>query len=306
MIFAAPPIVVVDEAPPASAHAFTRSTPEGTWSAMPIPLVPSANGPLPIASELDVATRAWRAAPCASVSFAIAAPRDVSAADDGTNVVIWETVAWPATLQTNAPAQTVLHVDGAGHFRDADIHLNAVDYAWSVDGVPGTVDLRGILTHELGHVLGLGHSSDPNATMFASTSDPASWRSLEADDIAGVCALYPGAGRAECNASDPCPSPYSCVAARCERDQDGGVAPDARDAATTSDAGTPDAGDAGALPAPALASGGGCATAARADDGNENAAASLLAAALACVTTALRRRRSAPSSAPRASCKARR
>ena len=49
------------------------------------------------------------------------------------------------------------------------------------------------LTHELGHVLGLGHSTDTGATMYAVAHFDGRGASLRADDIAGLRALYPGA-----------------------------------------------------------------------------------------------------------------
>jgi len=66
---------------------------------------------------------------------------------------------------------------------------------WSWEDGPGTAiggwDIQGILTHEYGHALGLGHSTVGNATMYASASQPAVYeRTIEADDIAGIRALY--------------------------------------------------------------------------------------------------------------------
>ncbi len=53
-------------------------------------------------------------------------------------------------------------------------------------------DLQGVSTHEVGHALGLGHSNAAgNPTMapaFAGTG--VEWRSIEADDIEGVQAIY--------------------------------------------------------------------------------------------------------------------
>lgn len=69
------------------------------------------------------------------------------------------------------------------------------DAVWSDGpGVPasGEFDIQGLLTHEFGHALGLGHTTVGGATMFASVSSSGSddVRSLEADDIAGVQAVY--------------------------------------------------------------------------------------------------------------------
>ncbi len=57
---------------------------------------------------------------------------------------------------------------------------------------PGEMDIAKIAIHELGHCLGLNHSADPTAIMFASTLDgsPASERVLAPDDIAGLQAIY--------------------------------------------------------------------------------------------------------------------
>ena len=56
--------------------------------------------------------------------------------------------------------------------------------------VGGQIDFQSIMCHEYGHVLGLGHSSDGGATMFASYSGGTGSRSINADDSAGVQAIY--------------------------------------------------------------------------------------------------------------------
>jgi hypothetical protein len=57
--------------------------------------------------------------------------------------------------------------------------------------IAGHMDIQGVAAHEFGHALGLFHSTDPNATMFASSvGSMTQARSIESDDIAGVQFIY--------------------------------------------------------------------------------------------------------------------
>ncbi|MBT3339908.1 MAG: matrixin family metalloprotease [Planctomycetes bacterium] len=68
--------------------------------------------------------------------------------------------------------------------------------SWSWDDNPGNtssarMDLQGVATHELGHALGLDHSSNGSATMYyAASGNGVSSRSIESDDKNGVQAIY--------------------------------------------------------------------------------------------------------------------
>lgn len=71
--------------------------------------------------------------------------------------------------------------DGAGTFTDCK--ENRCDST--------SIDLQNTVTHEAGHLLGLGHSSVPGATMQPSTtkSPEIEKRDLASDDTMGYCAL---------------------------------------------------------------------------------------------------------------------
>jgi hypothetical protein len=81
-----------------------------------------------------------------------------------------------------------------GHILGADLLLNG---AHQFEVCPDTgcegaaTDLINVVTHEAGHFLGLAHSDMESATMWwnAATWDTGK-RSLEFDDVAGVCAIY--------------------------------------------------------------------------------------------------------------------
>ncbi|KAL6954490.1 neutrophil collagenase [Sarracenia purpurea var. burkii] len=71
---------------------------------------------------------------------------------------------------------------------DGRLHFDGTE-AWVTGAVPGKIDLDTVAAHELGHNLGLGHSADPAALMYA-TYIPGTTKGLNADDIQGIKALY--------------------------------------------------------------------------------------------------------------------
>jgi hypothetical protein len=168
--------------------------------------------------EVDVALRTWSSVRCSAWRGEVDGTAPVAGDDDGVSSVVWHDTDWPAAFTPGALAQTIVRVDNAGKTREIDVHINGVDHRWSIDGRAGTVDARGVLVHELGHALGLGHSDVTTATMYASGPQGLAWRSLEKDDVDGVCALYPGTGASGCDRGGaPCPAGFLCLADACER-----------------------------------------------------------------------------------------
>ena len=71
---------------------------------------------------------------------------------------------------------------------DGRFHYDA-DESWVVGSVRGGMDMETVALHEIGHLLGLGHSSVPDAIMFASISSGMT-KGLHRDDIEGIRNLY--------------------------------------------------------------------------------------------------------------------
>ena len=84
--------------------------------------------------------------------------------------------------------------DGTYRINDADVVTNT-RYSWTslaeADGCSSEFYIEGVMVHEVGHVLGIGHSNVAGATMYPSVSScnngPAS---IEADDKAATADLY--------------------------------------------------------------------------------------------------------------------
>lgn len=150
-------------------------------------------------------------------------------ANDAVNAVLFRTNNYCAGRSDCDPASPAItwfyDVDRTGAGDDGRV-LETDTEIKGVNGAPGVMDLETVLTHELGHVLGLDHNCYESgfglprpidnqgnplpdcgdtapASVKASVMYPQSGlgrvqRTLSDDDIRGVCSIYPSGTRPEC------------------------------------------------------------------------------------------------------------
>ncbi|MEZ6195475.1 MAG: matrixin family metalloprotease [Planctomycetota bacterium] len=109
---------------------------------------------------------------------------------DGTNAVFYSEADGGGALATTTWSS---FSNGDLFGFDIEFYSNSgsFDFIWAQEPLPTEFDLESVAVHEFGHALGMGHSTVATATMFPSvTIGTTGNRTLDADDIAGVQALY--------------------------------------------------------------------------------------------------------------------
>lgn len=128
------------------------------------------------------------------------------AIEDLNNILVWRDEQWPHPGYGAVALTTVTFRPSSGEILAADIEFNTADYDFTNnEGTAGTIiDFRNTLTHEVGHFLGLDHTGNPQATMYA-TAPPGeiSKRTLHPVDVEGLCHIYPLGLEFENESDDP-------------------------------------------------------------------------------------------------------
>ena len=194
-------LVAQQSAPPAAAWEVLTNDAgyELQWAALPIEYrVNAANSQgisdAQVTGAVTNSVAAWELAEDSQVDFAgLGATTDASTDYGDANIIYfeedWAFDASLLALTANWSNATT------GEILGFDIRINSEDHEWTTTGEEGKSDLQNMLTHEIGHVLGLDHTDvDPEAAMFGTAvTGEVVKRDLKWDDKAGASYLY-GAG----------------------------------------------------------------------------------------------------------------
>jgi hypothetical protein len=156
-------------------------------------------------NAVDAALAAWTNVPTASIVLqdggTISSPP--SGGCDGKNTIVFNDPS--SSVSDPSGCAGILAVGGycAGggtttvngivfsRIVEGDITVNN---GWSACTFWDATNLAEVLTHELGHTIGLAHSTDSTATMYAFAHFDGRAASLMPDDAAGVTFIYPESG----------------------------------------------------------------------------------------------------------------
>ena len=179
--------------------------------------VPESLGVTPqqVERALVHAAKQWSDVPCSAIEIVYAGRTDKTDGFAANEIP----VEFRNSRCHEVPGEPLLAAapcgDGGGIVANPDYQwtlLEDLDYIPLDElGFPTAYDLKAVMTHELGHVLGLSHppaEDEPLATMYPAYVMDGHQAFLDADDRAGICFLYPRDG-----AEETCTSDADCIEA---------------------------------------------------------------------------------------------
>ncbi|TVL92991.1 matrixin family metalloprotease [Streptomyces sp. SAJ15] len=145
--------------------------------------------------EFDAVRNAFR-------TWSAAAPLTFTEVEKGQSPDIL--IGWRPASDTDLSmvGGTLAHADfppGCGVVTDGSlpkpVHFDDSEHNWSIGAAVNSFDVETVALHELGHILGLAHTSASGAVMLPMVSSNSTKRALTQDDIDGVRSLYPDGAR---------------------------------------------------------------------------------------------------------------
>ncbi len=129
------------------------------------------------------------------------------------NLLIFRDSGWNSAENNVIALTTTTYDPVSGEIIDADIEFNSTVFDFTVDDDEVSMDLENTAVHEIGHFLGLAHTSSafPRATMAArAVPGEIEKRDLDCDDATAIVFKYP-AGETNGYCSPPTSSCGNCA-----------------------------------------------------------------------------------------------
>jgi hypothetical protein len=168
------------------------------WSSIPVTFfINGANADVSSAAAttaIQVAMNVWSTGGTTFRYQYGGAASDTATAYDNRNVVFFRSASNGSNIAT-----TYSWWDSNNRLLDSDIIVWDANFRFftgtsGCGGVSNAAYLEDVITHELGHALGMNHSTSTDATMYPSYGYCSlSFRTLATDDINGLKSLYPAA-----------------------------------------------------------------------------------------------------------------
>lgn len=130
----------------------------------------------------------------------------INSANDGVNFIAWNTN--PGSdfgASTLAVTYTVYTVGGKQVYIDGDMIFNDRDFSW---GAGQNGNARSVSLHELGHFIGLNHTTSASTVMYPYDGG---LTSLSSDEINAAQTLYPGVNTTPLTTPAPATAPTAAV-----------------------------------------------------------------------------------------------
>lgn len=115
---------------------------------------------------------------------------------DGPNILVeWRPAADPDHSMVGG---VLAHADFPPGFsiianeQTLPLHFDDTEHTWVSGAVPGAFDIETVALHEVGHCLGILHSSVPGAVMSATIRNNFTLREPQPDDLVAIRRLYEG------------------------------------------------------------------------------------------------------------------
>lgn len=151
--------------------------------------------------------QSWSAIPTASITFVEGSPTSPSVLPAFDQVNLVTSNVTPSIYGSGALGLTLVYsfetgggfdefgrpIQFAGQIVEADIMLNPQEaFTTNTTLVPDRTDLQSVMTHEIGHLLGMDHTTLISSTMFPSLGQGFNYpKVISTDDAAGVSTIYP-------------------------------------------------------------------------------------------------------------------